>query len=60
MSRIIKLLPAAALSFGPCAAYLVWAITRRKPVHTAVAVLANIVLWSAGPALLALQLKGLS
>lgn len=59
MRRVIQWLPAAALSVGPCAAYLVWAITRRKPIHIVCAVILNLGFWVAGPAILAMEIKAL-
>lgn len=47
--RIIKWLPVAALSIGPCAAYLVWAITRRRWFHVVIAAVLNLLLWTVGP-----------
>lgn len=46
-------LPIFALSIGPCAAYLVWALQRRRWGHAGVAALANVILWIGGPAFIA-------
>lgn len=48
-AQILRWLPAAALSVGPCAAYFVWALTRRKWAHVVIASVLNITLWTAGP-----------
>lgn len=47
-----KWLPIFALSIGPCAAYLVWALQRGSRVHIGLACLANVALWVGGPSLL--------
>lgn len=48
-----KWLPIFALSVGPCAAYLVWALQRGSRLHIGIATLANLILWTAGPAIIA-------
>ena len=57
--RVIQYLPALALTMGPCAAYLVWAVTRRKVWHTYIAIALNVALWVLGPLLLAWQISNL-
>lgn len=42
-------LPVFALSIGPCAAYLVWAMQRGSRLHIGLAALSNIILWVFGP-----------
>jgi len=46
-------LPIFALSVGPCAAYLVWALQRRRWGHVSLAVSANLILWIGGPSFIA-------
>lgn len=60
--RLIKWLPAAALTIGPCAAWLVWAIVNRRWGHVVCAGTANLLLWSVGPLFIAfcLRLKGVN
>lgn len=46
-------LPVFALSIGPFAAYLVWALQRRSRLHIGIASLANVILWIGGPSFIA-------
>lgn len=41
---------AVAFAIGPLAAWLAWAIQRRRPGHILAAALANAALWILGPA----------
>lgn len=45
-------LPAFALTIGPCASWLVWALQNRRWGHAAVASVANLILWTGGPSFL--------
>lgn len=47
-----------ALSIGPLAAYLVWALIGRHWGHLAVAATLNLTLWTLGPALIAYAARG--
>lgn len=53
MNRLAKIAPVAALAVGPLAAWLVWAIVNRKPFQAGAALVANIALWTGGPAIIA-------
>jgi len=53
-----KLAIASALSIGPLAAYLIWALTGRHWGHLALAGALNLTLWTAGPMFLAYATRG--